>query len=328
MPSDKGQRVLVTGAAGMIGANLVRRLLAEGNRVSVMVRPESGRARLQEIEDRLDQLPGDMTDEAAVRSIVRSAQPQIVFHLASTIWARTPATAARHLDVNVSGTLRLLEALREFPEARFVFTGSSAAYGPGSGLRETDPLRPNTIYGATKASASVLVQTYARVHGLRTVELRLFMPYGPWEYPSRLIPHAILSALAKRDVLMTKGDQQRDLVYMDDVVDALLLAATRPVTPGSVFNIGSGAGIPVRKIVEQVLELMGNPVRALLGMVPMRPDEMMESSAEITAAREQLGWQPRVPLMEGLRRSIDWFTAHASLADQLSGEPTPVATGK
>ena len=153
---------------------------------------------------------------------------------------------------------------------------------------------------------------------MQTVELRLFMPYGPWEDPGRLIPHTVLAALAKREMAMTRGDQQRDLVYIEDVVDALLLAAVRPVPSGSVFNIGSGIGTPVRQIVERILRLMGDPVPPRVGALPMRPDEIMELSADITAARDVLGWQPRTPLDEGLRRCIRWFTEHPEFAAHMS----------
>src|SRR6185295_10595037 len=125
----------------------------------------------------------------------------------------------------VLGTLHLLEALRTLPIKRLVVTGSIAEYGSGSMLREDSPLLPATLLGAAKVNASILVQTFARLYGLPAVILRLCLPYGPWENPRRLVPHTILSALGGRDIEMTEGKQQRDLVYIDDIVSALLLAA-------------------------------------------------------------------------------------------------------
>ena len=304
-------RTLVTGATGMVGANLVRRLVAEGHEVSVLVRPTSHPQRLEGLEDRLRVLVGDLVDAEAVSRIVRAEHPDVVFHLASTIWGRVPeGQSAAHVGVNILGTCHLLDALRGLPKTRLVFTGSSAVYGPGSQLNEGRRLAPNTFYGATKASASLLVQTAARCDQLPTVELRLFMPYGPWEESNRLIPQVILAALAGRDIPMTAGTQQRDLIYMDDVVEALLLAATRPVPAGAVFNVGSGVAITVRELVERLLRLMGHPVKALVGALPMRPDEILEMSADVTAAKTQLGWRPRTSLDEGLRRTIAWWTQH------------------
>ena len=306
----------------MIGANLTHRLVAEGYQVSVLLRPGTNRFRLEPVQHALDVHEADMTDAAAVQAAVIEVKPDVVFHLASTIWDKPPvASSAAHIEVNVLGTGHLLEALRAIPSTRLVFTGSSAVYGAGSQLRETQVPSPGTVYGASKAAATILAQTYARLYGLQTVILHLFMVYGPWEHPSRLIPHTILSALAGRDVPMTLGYQQRDLIYIDDVVDALLLAATKPVAPGSLFNIGSGVGVPVKDVVELLLGLMGNPVKPLLGAIPMRPDEIMTMSADITSARTVLGWEPRTSLKEGLRKSIAWFTQHRNLAGQVAQGP-------
>ena len=147
-----------------------------------------------------------------------------------------------------------------FPNARLIFTGSAAVYSEGPRLREDEAMQPGTHLGASKSCASVLLQTYARLHGTQCVELRLFMPYGPWEHPRRLVPHVILSALTNQEVRMTQGVQQRDFVYVDDVVEALLIAAAASVPPGSVFNIGSGTGTPVGEAARTILHLMGDPV--------------------------------------------------------------------
>ena len=307
----------------MIGSHLVHRLLASGYRVAVLVRPRGNRVRLQQIAHELHLVEADITDGAAVRAAVVNFQPQVVFHLAGTLWGRPTVTTERHVTVSVLGTLHLLEAVHEVPGARVVFTGSSSVYGGGTRLHEGQLPTPGSINGAAKAAASLLVQTYAREHKLETVELRLFMPYGPWEHPSRLIPHVILSALSGEDVRMTQGTQQRDVIYIDDVIDALMLAATRPVHPGVVLNIGSGAGLSVRDLVGRILRLMGDPVQPRPGAVPMRPDEMMEMSADISAAREQLGWTPRISLDEGLRKSIAWFGEHRDVA-KLLADPSPV----
>lgn len=323
--------VLVTGGAGAIGINLVQRLVVEGYRVVVFSLPGPDLVRLRDLKRQVELVTGDLTDAAVIQDTITRLRPQFVFHLASTIWARPPGVdAARHLQVNGLGTLNLLEVLKLTPHTRFVFTGSAAVYGPGTLLKEDALLVPNTIFGACKATASILVQTYARTYGLSTVELRLFMPYGPWEHPDRLISQTILSALAGRDLPMTSGEQKRDPVYIDDVVDALLLAATKPVKPGAVFNIGAGKAIPVKDIVKQILALMGNPVKPLLGKLPMRTDEIMEMSADVSAARRKLGWLPKTSLVDGLRKTIAWWEQHPefvermSMKSQASAVPDPV----
>lgn len=294
----------------MIGANLVRRLIAERCDLSVFTRRSKNLSNLDSIQDQFEVLQGDITDEDSVKTAIDKAHPDVVFHLACTPFNLPEISSQQHLQVNVAGILNILEALRRSPATRIIFTGSTAAYGAGSQLREDHPMEPATMLGASKACASILLQAYAKLHNMNTIELRLFAPYGPWEHPVRLIPHVILSALHGQDVPLTPGEQQRDYVYVDDVVDALVRAGTWLVPPGSVLNIGSGVGTPVRQVAERILDLMGNPVRLLVGALPTRPDEIMEMSADIAAARESLGWQPRISLEEGLRMSIDWFTQH------------------
>ena len=312
------KRVLLTGGTGFVGANLAHRLIAAGHKVAVLAREGSHRTRLVGIENELQFLSGDVTDAKAIRRVVEQVDPEVVFHLASTAFNPPTISAQTHMQVIAMGTLNLLESLVGCAGVRIISAGSVAEYGGGSRLQEDSLLLPGTILGAAKAAGAVLMQTYARLYQMETVVLRFFVPYGPWEHPRRLIPHTILSALAGQDVPLSHGHQQRDFVYVDDLVDALILAASRPLCPGSVFNIGSGVGIPIREIVELVLKLMGNPVKALVGALPMRTDEITEMSADITAARAKLGWCPRTPLEDGLRKSINWFTEHRELAVMLT----------
>jgi len=319
------KRVLVTGGTGMIGAALVARLVAEGDGVTLLIRDRSNRSRLQGLEERLSFCAGDIRDEAAVKSAVRQAKPEVVFHLASTPFNPPTISPQMHLETIVKGTMNLMEALSDRPAVRVVAAGSAAAYGSGSQLREDAPLRPGTVLGAMKASASLLLQMAARRSHLHTIELRLFTPYGPWEHPNRLIPYTILSALAGQDIRMTEGRQQRDMIFIDDVVEAFCAAAVKPVPAGSVLNIGFGVGTPVHTLVERLLALMGNPVKPLIGALPTRPDEILEMSADIAAAKAHMGWEPRTSIEEGLRRTIAWFTEHRELANQVAQRPSEPA---
>jgi nucleoside-diphosphate-sugar epimerase len=282
-----------------------------------LARPTSSRLRLREVEAQVRWVTGDITDAAAVREAVERANPEVVYHLASTSFNPPTTSAATHFGVIVMGTLHLLEALVGRPDVRVIATGSVFEYGSGSHLREDQPPMPNTVLGAAKAGATLALQAYAKVHGVHTVILRVFTPYGPWERPGRLIPLTILSALKGEEIRMSSGRQQRDYFYIDDLVEALCLAAVKSVPPGTVMNVCSGRGVPVREIVELTLKLMGDPVKAQVGVLQHRPDEVWESSGDNTAARKLLGWEPRVSLEEGLRKTIAWFTEHRELAHQL-----------
>lgn len=314
LPTKHSKRALVTGGAGAIGINLVRRLIAEGHQVTVFSLPALDLVRLKDLEREAEIVTGDITDGKQVKEIVARLRPHSVFHLASTTMAVTPA---RHIEVNAIGTINLLEALREAAPKRFVYTGSAAVYGSGNQLNEDAPLLPDSVFGAAKASTSLIVQMYARVFKLPTVELRFFLPYGPWEHPNRLIPHIILSALSGKELPLTSGEQERDPTYIDDVSDALLLAAEKTISPGSIFNIASGEAVTVRYIVEQTLELMDNPIKPEFGKVPTRENEIMKMSADIRAAREKLGWRPKHSLTQGLKKTIEWWKHNRGFADYM-----------
>lgn len=311
-------RILVTGSNGFIGMNLAQRLLSEGHRVSSLIRPGSNLERLQGLGAQIKILEADILDCQALREVVQRTEPEVVYHLASTPFNPPTISASTHMQVIAMGTMNLLESLRDRPEVRIICMGSGAEYGSGSSLKEESPLQPATILGAAKAAAALLIQTYARLYGMETVLLRLFTPYGPWEQPGRLIPHTILSALNGRDVRISSGTQQRDYVYIDDVIEALVLAANQPVLPGVAFNICSGRGLPIRQVVEQIMNLMGNPVRVLVGALPTRADEIWEFSGDNSWACKGLGWETVTELEEGLRRSIDWFTRNRKLVELLT----------
>ncbi|MDP2593292.1 MAG: SDR family NAD(P)-dependent oxidoreductase [bacterium] len=308
----KQKQSLVTGGAGAIGINLVRRLIKEGHKVTVFSLPAKDLVRLKDLESDVEIVTGDVTDAEEVKKIIARVKPNYVFHLASTTMSVTPV---KHIEVNAIGTVNMLEALLQNKPERFVFTGSAAVYGSGNNLKENSPLLPDTVFGAAKVATSAIVETYARAYGMPTTELRFFLPFGPWEHPNRLIPHIILSALSKKEMPLTEGKQERDPTYIDDIVDALLLAATRNVPYGSIFNIGSGEAVTVRQIVEKTLALMGNPVRPEFGKVPTRDNEIMKMSADITLAKKELGWQPKNSLSDGLQKTIDWWKENLDFAD-------------
>jgi nucleoside-diphosphate-sugar epimerase len=229
-----------------------------------------------------------------------------VVHLASTAF-NPPPTAAHHLQVNVLGLANLIEALAERTGSRIVHAGSAAQYGDGDDLGEDTPERPATWLGISKTCAANVLHGAGRMFGLETIELRLFTPFGPWERPGRLIPYTILSALRGETVALADGRPERDFIFIDDVVDALMQAMTRPLPSGSVINVGSGIARPVAAVAQRVLNLMGRPVALQLGTRPARVDEIWKASANIKRAEALLGWRPRIDFDEGLRRTIDWF---------------------
>jgi UDP-glucose 4-epimerase len=312
-----GKRVLVTGATGMIGANLMHHLVGLGNRPWAFARAGSDMMRLEPIRDDIAIVAGDLCDGASVAAAIRGIDPEVVFHLASSYFNPPTLSAAQHFDTNVMGTLHLLEALRDRKGVRVVFAGSAAIYRGGSRLSETDAMEPMSVFGASKAAGTILGRTYARLYGVEFIELRIFSSFGPWERARRLIPYVILRALAGEPVEIGDGAQQRDFVYVSDTLAALVEAAVRPLEAGLVINISSGVGSPIRAVAERILDAMGNPVPLHVKSRETRPDEIWEISGDATMAGRHLDWSARTGLDEGLRRSIAWFTENRELALRL-----------
>lgn len=299
----RGTRVLVTGAAGFIGSRLVARLVAEGARVHAM-------------DLRASDAPGieaahvaDITDAEAVDAVVAAARPVHVFHLAGfKERSSTPEAFRLASAVNVRGTLNLLFAMVELDPgaASFVAMGTSEEYGQGpTPFRESQPEQPLSAYGVSKAEATQLCRAFQRSMGVPAVVLRPTIAYGPGQPPD-LFLSALVASLARGERFpMTAGEQTRDFVYVDDIVDAQLLAATTPAAAGRVINIGSGEPVRLRDLAQTVARLMDAEGLLGLGEVPYRTGENMEYRSDVSLAREILGWEPSVSLEEGLRRTIE-----------------------
>lgn len=316
MALNVAEPVLVTGGTGIVGANLIHRLVADGVRPAVLVRANSDRLRLDPVAGRYDVVVADLTDAASVVAAIQKVKPRTVFHLATSFFNPPTLTAAEHFAANLGGILNLLEAVKSSP-CRFVWTGTVMACGGGERVDEQAVLRPVNVYGASKAAASVAAGTYARVHGVESVEVRLFTPYGPWERKGRLVPATILSALRGEPMRMSKGEQQRDFLYMDDAVEALLLAAAKPVAAGSIYNICSDAPLRVIDMVRAILGRMGDPITVDAGALPTRADEIHVVSGNNAAAARDLGWRPRTDLTTGLDKTIRWYRDNTDLALRL-----------
>ncbi len=317
MNTLSGKRVFVTGATGMIGAHLVSRIVDEGAEVFILVRPNSNTIRINHLKDRISFIEGDLMKPVSIINAIEAVKPDIVFHFASTFFNPPTLSNDIHFKVNVLGTQTLLEALRVFPKVRIVFAGSGSACAGDDGMKETDPLNPSTLFGATKACGTITGQTYAKLYGTSFVELRFFMPFGPWERPGRLIPYTILKALSGVDVDIGNGDQERDFIYIEDAIEATIRAGITEISPGTIINIGSGLGHPVAHVAQLILDLMGNPVDLKIGARETRADEIWKYSADISNAETVLNWIPTTPLKEALMKTIEWYKINVDVASSL-----------
>jgi len=313
-----GRRVFVTGATGFIGSHLVRRLIGYGCQVGVLLRQRSNTLRIDDVMGQLQPLEGDLLEAEKLKSLVQDFAPSHVFHLAAYGVDRPLESVTDSVQVNVQGTVNLLEACRAVNLERLVYIGTCYEYGDGSSpCKEDQPVAPINYYAASKAAGWLFCRLYQRLFDLPVVTVRPFQAYGPYQGCRLLIPYVITSALRGEDLHLTRGEQIRDYVFIDDVIDGMIKAATTDAAVGQTINLGSGIGVTVRKVVEMVLEILGWPVEAQFGALEYRAGEVWDLRADRRRARELLNWEPMVGLEDGLQRTVDWYKSHLEFAKRL-----------
>ncbi|OGR69971.1 MAG: hypothetical protein A2089_11500 [Elusimicrobia bacterium GWD2_63_28] len=289
----RGRRVLVTGGAGFIGARLCAALRGAGAKVFCLDARAAGAGALK----------CDLSDEEAVKAAVGKAKPEIVFHLAAlTDRDPAPALLGRMLGTNLQGARNLLEALRERGCRAAVFSGTAEEYGRGPApYREAQPEDPVGPYSFSKACATQLALFYHRVHGVPATVLRPTLAYGPGQPPTMFLPALLITLRRGEPFEMTAGGQTRDFVFVDDLVEAYLLAGLAKAAAGQVINIGSGRPVKIKDLALLAARVTGRAGLLKMGAKPYRPAEIMNYFASAAKARRLLGWRPRTSLAAGLK---------------------------
>ena len=309
------RRVLVTGGAGFIGSHVVEALLGEGCEVAVLDDLSTGRLdNLPAREPRLEVIVGSLLEPEVCARGVRHAGA--VVHLAArNSVPRSLAEPRQAVDVNVVGSLNVLEAARAAGVKRVVYASSSSVYGadPVLPMREDQPVAACSPYGATKAAMEQLAQAWTRGLGLPTLGLRFFNVFGPRQRPqspyAAVIPRFIEACLRDGEALIHgDGTQTRDFTYVDNVVSANVRALVAGEgCAGRVYNVAAGGRLSVRTVYEAIATALGCERPPRYG--PPRPGDMPHSQADTSAAARDLGWRPGVSFEEGLRRTVAWYVA-------------------
>jgi UDP-glucose 4-epimerase len=302
--------VLVTGGAGFIGSNLVRRLLERGDEVRVLDDFSSGRAQnLADVQADVEIVSGDLrrADEVAAATL----GVDFVFHQAALPSVqRSIERPVASGEVNVMGTLNVLAAARDQGVRRVVVASSSSIYGTGGAVpwSESAPPDPSSPYAVSKLAAERYAVSFNRMYGLETVALRYFNVYGPRQDPASsyaaVVPRFISAVTADEPVtIYGDGRQSRDFTYVADVVEANLLAAEAPDASGSVVNVAAGRSLTVDALADTLGEVLGRTVERRY--MPVRAGEARDSWADVSHARRLLGYRPRFALEDGLRLTVD-----------------------
>jgi UDP-glucose 4-epimerase len=301
-------KCLITGATGFVGSWLTRRLVADGHTVAIVVRPSSDMWRIQPLLSSLVRIEGDLSGIGELRSAIVSFAPETVFHLGWTGGNSSKfSNDVAQVYANVPGSLELMRIAAESGTRTFINFGSCVEYGRFCiPVRESDPVSPGNLYGRAKYVVEQLGQALAPVLGFRFASVRLFWAYGPADDPARFLPSLILKMLSSERYSMSNGDQVWDYLYIDDVVEAIVRIAHTP-SAESVFNLGSGQPQRLRAVAEQVAVMAGNISLLGLGDIPYGVDQVMHLEADINRLRIATGWEPRVSLEDGLKKTVDWY---------------------
>ena len=309
------KKVLVTGAGGFIGANLVRALLARGDEVHVLSRPESSHWRLAQIKEKIKFHNTQINDEASVLKVVKDVQPEQIFHLAHYGGNASESDLGLIHKVIIAGSSAVFDACSKVGSVKsLVNAGSSSEYGAKqSPMKEDMLLEPNTSYGCAKAWATFYGQHLAREKKVPITTLRFFTPFGPWESPPRFMPSVILSCLRGAAPQITNPLLVRDFAFVDDVVRACILAADNP-HPGEVINISFGCQMTFGEAVEIILKHTRMKVDIEIGGTGRSFDQTNNMwQADISKARDLLGWEPKYSQEEGIIKTIKWFNENKNL---------------
>jgi nucleoside-diphosphate-sugar epimerase len=305
-------RYLVTGGAGFIGSNTVDELVRRGHSVVVLDDLTGGKEEnLAEVRSKITLIKGSITDIEVVRKAMHEAD--YVIHLAArTSVPRSVKDPIETNRTNIDGTLNVLVAAKDVKVKRIVFAASSSAYGETPTLPKVETMQPQPIspYGVTKYVGELYGQAFGRCYGLENVSLRYFNIFGPRQDPSS--PYS--GVLAKfctafledtQPVVFGDGEQTRDFTYVENAVQANLLACEAPNVSGKVFNVGTGGRVSLNDVLGTLAKITGKTLEAKYE--PPRDGDIRDSQADISQAKEFLGYEPQMSLEEGLSRTYEWY---------------------
>ena len=304
---------LVTGGAGFIGSHIASALAASGARVRIIDDLSTGyRENVEEIQGDIDFVHGSLANEASLRQAIEDVE--LVFHEAAIPSVPRSVENPRQTHIaSVDSTFSLLLAARDKKVRRVVYAASSSAYGDQPTLPKTETMLPEPLspYAVAKLVGEQYCQVFTRVYGLETVSLRYFNVFGPRQDPSSQYSGVIsrfISALLsdKTPVIYGDGEQSRDFTYIDNVVEANLNAADSSKAVGQVINVANGERTSLNELLGELKDLTGR-TDVTADYQPQRAGDVKHSLADISRARELLGFQPNVDLRTGLSLTIDWW---------------------
>jgi len=303
---------VVTGGGGFIGSHIVEELLRRNEIVRVIDNFSTGKwENIEPFEGGAEIIEADIAEGKNLPRFLEGAD-YVIHQAAIPSVPKSILDPVKSHHANVNGTLQLLNASREANVKRVVYASSSSVYGDSPTLPKHEGMMPNPLspYGAQKLFAEIYCQVFSRAYGLETVSLRYFNVFGPRQdstsqYSGVLALFIPAVLQSKRPTIYGDGLQSRDFTYVQNVVEANLVACTVPGVAGQVFNVACGDRITVNSMLQQINKITGKDIAPIYA--DPRPGDIKHSQADITRAKEHLGYQPKISFEEGLRNTIEWY---------------------
>jgi len=308
------KKYFITGATGFIGSNIVRKLIANGDTVQILARSKKLNWRLSDLKNSLEIYEGDILSPK-LDQIIKRAKPDIIFHFAAYGVLSKENDQRKIFDVNLRGTMNLVNAIKKYSFRLFINAGSAVEYGvKDHSISETDLLQPINDYGVSKGAATLFCQKEAIRNNLPIITFRHFTPFGYFEDRTRLIPDVILSAIEDKPIKVSVPTSVRDFIFIEDIVDAYINATKIKLPYGEIINIGSGKQHSVGEIVRNILNLTKSRSKIEWGAVK-KQERYIESKllqADISKAYKILKWRPKYTINTALKKNIEWFKQNIS----------------
>lgn len=295
------KKILITGASGFLGKRLINKL--NNKNCSLYLTSLEGRKDL--LIEKLDLL-----NYKDVEKVIEKIKPDIVYHLGALVdLSRDYEIAQRCIDINIKGTLNLLESLRISPPKKFIFTSTEEIYGDNPlPFREDQLPQPPSAYSISKISAENFCKMYARIFDFSLIIFRIGTMYGPEQPLSRFIAKIIVKSLKNEDILINSGEKKRDYVYVENVINALVLSdKTKLDNQIETINLGGQKSYKLKILVELIIKLTNSKSKIIIGAFPDRVLEADEWLMDITKAGKLFSWKPTTSLEDGLKQTINYF---------------------
>ncbi len=310
------KKVLITGGAGFIASNFVRKFLKLGYKIYIIEKKGSNFWQLEDIKNKIKINYIDLKNFPKLESFIIKTKPQIILHFAAYgTYPRKQQDVKMMIDTNLLGTINLVNALRKIRFECFINTGSSSEYGiKNKPMREADLLKPNNLYGVTKAAATMYCQYMAKQYDLPIVSSRLFAVYGYFENRERLVPTIISSCLKNEKLKLSSPSSVRDFIFIEDIINAYLkIIENIQRIKGEVLNLGTGKQIDIAQVVSLIKKITNSRIKPEYNQIKPAQTEPKNWGADISKIKRLLNWQPQYSLEEGLKKDIRWFRKNISV---------------